>query len=56
MDDDDDKVDDEDSGDDVVPFLAVGKIHSFSLLMPPLDDLQRLGFCLLDEFLVSVSV
>ena len=61
MDDDDDDVgvddDDDDSGDDVVPFpYAVGKIPFFSLPIPPPDELQRLGFCLLDEFLVSPGV
>ena len=58
-DDDDDGTDDDDDdiGDDVVsPPCMVRKIPFFSLPIPPPDELRRLGFCLLNEFLVSLHV
>jgi hypothetical protein len=58
-DDDDDSGDDDDdddSGDDVVAALClVMKMALFSLPIPPPGDLWRLGFCLQDEFLVSLG-
>ena len=53
MDDDDDEDDD---GDDVLPLLAVRRIPFLSWPILPPDGLQRLGFCLLDEFLESLFV
>ena len=53
---DDDDEDDDDSSDDVIPLLAVGRIPSFSLPIPPLDELRSQGLCLLDEFLMSLGI
>ena len=58
-DDDNDDVNDEDNdgGDDVVaPLCLVRKMVLFRLPIRLLDDLRRLGFYLLDEFLVSLGV
>jgi hypothetical protein len=48
---------DDDSGDDVQAFLVtVTEAAASSLPIPPSGSLRRLGFLLLDEFLVSLGV
>ena len=49
--------DDDDSGnDDVAPLCVRRNMALLFLPIPPTNELRRLGFCLVEEFLISLGV